>query len=253
MNRGRNFTFTLFFFGAFIFGSGCTTRWVAVESSGSYLSLKEIKGDSLAEALLKPYSDSVFKSMGLVLCHSAEALPKVKGSFETALGNLMSDIILNRAKKILPEVQASLLNLGGIRASLPKGPIVLGNVYSLMPFDNRIAIIKLGPKEKKEMFRYIGEHPGTPFAGFELRCEKQNWIGLIKGEPIPENDSILVATSDFLAQGGDKMNFFLSNPLILDSGILLRDGIISYMVEINQSGQQITSQPDNRILPCIEK
>lgn len=253
MGRGRNAIFALFVFWVLTIALACNPKWVAVQSDASYLSLNQIKGDSLAEALLKPYSDSVSKSMGRVLCHSAKALPKIKGSAETALGNLMSDIVLDRARKNQPEVQASLLNLGGLRASLPEGPITLGNVFSLMPFDNRIALVKLGPKEKKEMFRYIGEHPGTPFSGFELRCENQNWMGFLKGEPIPENDSFYVATSDFLAQGGDKMNFFLTNPLFFDPGVLLRDAIISYMVESQQAGKNIHSQLDNRIVPCTEK
>jgi hypothetical protein len=78
-------------------------------------------------------------------------------------------------------------------------------------------------------------------------------MGFLKGEPIPENDSFYVATSDFLAQGGDKMNFFLTIPLFFDPGVLLRDAIISYMVESQQAGKNIHSQLDNRIVPCTEK
>jgi 2',3'-cyclic-nucleotide 2'-phosphodiesterase (5'-nucleotidase family) len=253
MGWGRNAIFALIAFGVFTFGIGCKVHWAAVQAEGRYLSLKELNNDEACLTILKPFSDSVANSMGLVLCHSAVALPKVKGQHETALGNLMSDIILNRARLLNPKVQVSLLNLGGIRASLPHGPITLGDVYSLMPFDNRISILQLGPQEKKEMFRYIGEHPGTPFSGFELRCLENNWTGLIHGLPIPESDSLVVVTTDFLAQGGDKMNFFLNSTLLSDPGLLLRDGIIAYMVENQDSGKEINSQVDHRILPCLEK
>jgi hypothetical protein len=253
MNWGRSTFFALFVFGGIFFFVGCKPQWVAVQSEGNYLPIKEIQDDSLSLAFLKPYSDSVFKQMGQILCHSALALPKIKGSHETALGNFMSDVLLNQGRKIQPGVQASLLNLGGIRASLPQGPITLGNVYSLMPFENRVVLIQLGPKETKEMFRYIGEHPGTPFAGFELRCEEGTWKGWLNGTAFPESDSLLVATSDFLAQGGDKMNFFLPCPLKSDPGILLRDAIVGYMTDLNIMGQLLNSRLDGRIHACIEK
>jgi len=253
MGQGRNAFFALLVFWVVAYGVGCKPQWIAVQSDGAFLVVKDLKNDATCDEILKPFSDSVSKSMGLVLCQSSVALPKIKGVHETALGNLMSDILLNRAKLSNPQVQASLLNLGGIRASLPHGSITLGDVFSLMPFDNRIAIMHLGPSEKKEMFRYIGEHVGTPFSGFELRCEGNNWIGLFNGVPIPDSDSLLVATSDFLAQGGDKMNFFLTSTMLSDPGLLLRDGIIAYMNEHQHSGKAIYPKLDNRILPCNEK
>jgi len=180
---------------AFIFCGiqSCSSPLKLVQSEGSYITLTTSAEDSTVALLLNPYKDSVQKSMGKVLCRSEEALPKIKGEAETALGNLMSDIVLNEGQKMHKEVQLSVLNLGGIRASLPQGNIRLGDVYSLMPFDNRIVLIRLGKKEIHEMVQYIGNHLGTPFSGMALRCREGNWLGEIQGISAEASDSILVA------------------------------------------------------------
>ena len=237
---------------AFIFGGiqSCSSPLKLVQSEGSYITLTTSAEDSTVALLLNPYKDSVQKSMGKVLCRSEEALPKIKGEAETALGNLMSDIVLNEGQKMLKEVQLSVLNLGGIRASLPQGNIRLGDVYSLMPFDNRIVLIRLGKKEIHEMVQYIGNHLGTPFSGMALRCREGNWLGEIQGVSAEASDSILVATSDFLAQGGDKMNFFLKGRIVHDQGKLLRESIVDYLISIDSKGQRLSKALDYRIQPC---
>lgn len=237
---------------AFIFGGiqSCSSPLKLVQSEGSYITLTTSAEDSTVALLLNPYKDSVQKSMGKVLCSSEEALPKIKGEAETALGNLMSDIVLNEGQKMHKEVQLSVLNLGGIRASLPQGNIRLGDVYSLMPFDNRIVLIRLGKKEIHEMVQYIGNHLGTPFSGMALRCREGNWLGEIQGVSADASDSILVATSDFLAQGGDKMNFFLKGRIVHDRGKLLRESIVDYLISIDSKGQRLSKALDYRIQPC---
>ena len=41
--------------------------------------------------------------------------------------------------------------------SINKGPITIGNVYELMPFDNEIVIVKLKVSQVKQMLVYIRE------------------------------------------------------------------------------------------------
>lgn len=230
----------------------CQSPLKLVQSEGTYLPLKTWAEDTTIALLLNPFKDSVKKSMGKILCKSEVALPKIKGEPETALGNLMSDIVLYEGQKIHDEVQLSLLNLGGIRASLPQGNIRLGDVYSLMPFDNRIVLVRLGKNEVNAMVEYIGNHPGTPFSGMSLTCQDGNWHGRIQGSIVGATDSVWVATSDFLAQGGDKMNFFLKGRMLNDQGKLLRESIIDYLISIESKGQRLSKALDHRIQPCVK-
>ena len=55
-----------------------------------------------------------------------------------------------------------------------------------------------------------------------------------------------VATIDYLANGGDKCEFFVGNKQIL-TGILFRDAIIEYINECSEKGQSIQAKLQGRI------
>ena len=58
---------------------------------------------------------------------------------ESPLGNLFTDAVLQ-----MTDADIAIHNVwGGIRAEMPEGEVTYGDVYRMMPFDNRIAIIEL--------------------------------------------------------------------------------------------------------------
>ena len=61
------------------------------------------------------------------------------------------------------------------------------------------------------------------------------------------NNYVKVLTSDYLAGGGDKMNFFLDPIKTERVGIKLRDAIIKYCIQENAKGKQLTGKLDGRI------
>ena len=69
----------------------------------------------------------------------------------------------------------------------------------------------------------------------------------IGGSLIDTNLTYRIATSDYLANGGDKMKFF-SDPLSIENlGHKLRDAIIEYLIAEHKSGKTINAQLDGRI------
>src|SRR5699024_3928620 len=70
---------------------------------------------------------------------------------ETALGNLVTDAMLAKAKEKYPETVISFQNGGGIRAPIDKGPITTGEVISVLPFGNDPVIATLTGKEIKDI------------------------------------------------------------------------------------------------------
>jgi hypothetical protein len=45
--------------------------------------------------------------------------------------------------------------------------------------------------------------------------------------------NINIITSDYLAKGGDKMNFLKSDKMI-QTGILMRDALLNYVIEVKE-------------------
>ena len=80
-----------------------------------------------------------------------------------------------------------------------------------------------------------------------IKSDKTPGAITIGGQPFDENKNYKVVTSDYLALGGDKMNFFnapVKNEVV---GKKIRDGLIEYCLEQTQKGLQLKSQLDKRI------
>ena len=75
-------------------------------------------------------------------------------SNETILGNLITDGMYNKAQSFsttAPVIMA-VQNGGGIRAAIDAGPITVGEVITVLPFGNTLALVNLTGAEIKEMF-----------------------------------------------------------------------------------------------------
>jgi len=109
-----------------------------------------------------------------------------------------------------------------LRADIPKGPITVGDIYKVMPFDNRMVYLKLSLDRIPEMEAYLKEKGGEPIGGFRLVKGKLQFPDSLA----QSKKYFWVVTSDFLANGGDNM-FFFNNPLQrFDTNTLFRDLII---------------------------
>ncbi len=130
----------------------------------------------------------------------------VKGRPEAALGNLMTDAILATV-----DGDIAIHNVfGGIRASLPAGPLTYGSLYRMFPFDNRIAVIELSGLELRQVIAQQVHNAGrrAGFAGMQVfvACDNDQMrirmLGADGGE-IDDADRLRVIVNDFLLLGGD--------------------------------------------------
>lgn len=207
--------------------------------------------DSSAYKLVAPFKSEMEKIMNEVLVISDTAL--TKNLPEGSLGNFVSDAVLKKTNdnyKPTDNLPANicLLNNGGLRAQLPKGPVTRGNAFELMPFENSIVVLTLTGEKTKQLFQSLVEFNGAPFAGATIKAKGKKISELkINGELFDINKNYKVTTSDYLAGGGDKYDFF-KNPVKVDTlNYKLRDAIIDYMIETNQKGNTIKGKKDGRI------
>jgi hypothetical protein len=70
---------------------------------------------------------------------------------------------------------------------------------------------------------------------------------LITGQSIENGRDYKVLTSDYLARGGDHMNFFLEPVAYEKVGIKLRDAIIVYFEKMAIKNQTIDAKIEGRI------
>ena len=187
---------------------------------------EEYSSNKFIDSMIMPYKDSLSKEMDVIIA-------KAEVDFTVArpgsnLGNWVADaIFVNQIKNVrLNEPIFCLLNTGGIRASLNKGDITIGDMYKMMPFDNEIVWVKLPVSVLPEIENYLVKSGGEPISNAKLENGKLVINGWRKGVT-----EFWVITSDYLMNGGDKMNFFLQKNDTNLSGKLMRDALISIAKE----------------------
>ncbi|MFN8316800.1 MAG: 5'-nucleotidase [Chitinophagales bacterium] len=113
-----------------------------------------------------------------------------------------------------------MINLGGIRQpQLPAGNVTLGNIFELMPFDNMIVLLVLDGKTTKQFLDIMAASGGLPISGVRYTISNETATAIsFNGVPFDENKTYTLAISDYLANGGDKLDFLKnSNNNLLQS------------------------------------
>ena len=122
--------------------------------------------DSVIKSEVSPYKIKLDKEMNVVLAVSEQVM--MKSSPEGLLGNFSADAVLKMSReygKDSCKVDFCVLNNGGLRNPLPKGNITKYDIFSLMPFENEIALLTMNGGDVKELLDFIANKGGMPVAG----------------------------------------------------------------------------------------
>jgi 2',3'-cyclic-nucleotide 2'-phosphodiesterase (5'-nucleotidase family) len=188
-------------------------------------------------AYIKPYREHIDQELNAPISYAPETLDK-SGKWQTTIGNLLADITLQRGNTIFytrenKKIDLCILNNGGIRSIIPKGKITLKTAFEVMPFENTSIVVALKGEQILEMVNYfISEKKPHPISGitFTISINGPKNI-LIQGKPIENERVYYVITNDYLANGGDKMDFFKKGTATYDLNYKLRNILIDYFKE----------------------
>jgi 5'-nucleotidase len=120
------------------------------------------------------------------------------------LGRLVCDAIAKASG-----ADIAIQNLGGVRADLAAGALTFGEVFEVLPFDNRIAVLTLSGDELVRMLAHMyGRRGKMPYLrGLDVKTNASGLdVRLATGGELRAKDTYVVATNDFLAYGGEGLN-----------------------------------------------
>jgi len=208
------------------------------------------KIDQDFDALISPYRARLEEDINTVLSYSPETYSKSDGGLNTAIGNLMANIVFVEGNPIFnrrtnKNIDVVLLNHGSIRSIISKGNITTETAFKVMPFENNIVVVALKGQQIDSMMQYLSEAKRAhPVQGMQLTLDGNYKISkaLIKGKPIIKDKTYYVATSNYLYDGGDKMRFFKPN----DSVYYLDYKIRNAMIDFFKKEDTINPKIDNR-------
>ena len=202
--------------------------------------------DPAAAALIVPYHDKVTAQMTETLGTAPAALLKNPG--ESPLANFVADLQRDRAARELSQpVALGVMTNGGLRASLPAGPLTLGNVFELMPFENELVVLEAPGAVVGQLFDYAA-HSKMAVSGatYTVTFDGLPKDILINSQPFDINQTYRIAISDYLASGGDNMAFFKPLPP-RHTNVLVRTAIADHIRELTKAGKPVVAAVEGRV------
>lgn len=232
------------------------------------LTLDGLQKEVITEAVTNAIIKRVENEYGVVFAESKVDLNGAKApgnrTEETNLGDLITDALLWSVSKegslnVPADHVVAITNGGGIRAAINAGPVTKADINTVLPFGNTVAVVYVTGAELLEALEAstyctpdaIGGYPQTKGIKFTLDTSKpfakgaaypastyykpsairRVTIESINGQPFNENDTYAVVTNNFCAAGGDTYSVFQNASSQFDTGIVLDEAVIDYVVK----------------------
>jgi len=162
---------------------------------------------------------------------------------ECTMGNLIADAMLARVAS--QGVSIAVANSGGIRASIDEGEVTMGEVLSVLPFQNTLSTFEAkgqviidalenGVSQVEEVKGRFPQVAGLTFKWDPTVAPNEGRIVevLVGGEPIDPEKVYGVVTNNFVRNGGDGFSMFATEAMnAYDFGPDLADVLADYMAE----------------------
>jgi 2',3'-cyclic-nucleotide 2'-phosphodiesterase (5'-nucleotidase family) len=166
-----------------------------VDLMGPYLRAADAKGQEVVAMLQEPLAASP--------------------AGDRRLGSLIAD-----AARLSANATIGLYNPGGVRADLPRGQVSYADLHRVLPFDN--AVVRLTMKGK-QLRQLVSETRSYYYANLSVDS-----FTLGDGTVIRPEGAYTLATSDFLADGGDGLRMLPTLPRDV-TGVSMLDAVIMHL------------------------
>lgn len=253
-------------------------KGVVREYAGKLIKTADKAENAEAAKLLETYSSKIREIESTEIGATATDVfenPRLSGDLtkpsvrknETALGNLITDGMLVKAKRYNSNVIMALQNGGGIRSAIDAGPITVGEVIKVLPFGNTLATMELTGAEIKQAFEtsfkaYPAENGGfLHVAGAKVVFDSEKPAGSrvvsvayqnAEGSFTKLKDSELytIATNAFTAKGGDGYEVFAkayAEGRVTDLGLSDWENFRDHLVSLGT----VTPKVEGRIVDAV--
>ncbi|MCL3881013.1 bifunctional metallophosphatase/5'-nucleotidase [Marivita sp. GX14005] len=160
---------------------------------------------------------------------------------ECPMGNLVADASLERVKD--QGIDIAIVNSGGLRASIDSGEVTMGEVLTVLPFNNTLSTFQItgetlvealenGVSQIEEVAGRFPQVAGMSFT-VDPNAEPGSRVSevMVGGEPV-EMDKIYGAVSNnYVRNGGDGYKMFVEAQNAYDFGPDLADVTAEYLAE----------------------
>lgn len=197
-----------------------------------YNRVKEIEADETVLEIVKKYKTDLQPLLDEEVAKLDKDLSHDRNDGLTPLG-----IVVSEAMRKITGADIAITNGGGIRAPLSAGMLTMGDLYTILPFDNTLYTMTL---KGTDVIKAI-EHGIMPanmgwgqFSGVKVWYDETAKAGsrvtsvrLADGSKLDPNKEYKVVVNDFMATGGDGYDFTNAKNM-KDTNLVMRDEIVTY-------------------------
>ena len=169
-----------------------------------------------------------------------------------ALQNWVSDATMEIIKELsgINNIDCAIMNKGGIRTDMPDGTVTEGLLGSMFPFDNRFVVLEMPGTELIESVKLMCGRGGDAVSkelNATYNSKGEMTKATVKGKKIDPKKTYIVATIDYLANGGDYMTpMTRCNRLFVDTQ-KYGNHILEYVKKLQAKGKKIDAKDEVRI------
>jgi 5'-nucleotidase / UDP-sugar diphosphatase len=157
---------------------------------------------------------------------------------EANFGNLLADYMRTSLN-----TDIALINAGQIRRSLEPGPVTLGDVLSVLPFDSAIVSLHVtGAMLRQVLEQSVSQWPNHAGRFFQVSGLRVTYNGeapvgsrvkkvMVGTEPLDVSKTYTVATDAFIADGGDGYDVLTDATHRIDHQIPVRDLLLKALAD----------------------
>lgn len=221
-------------------------------SEASRIALDSLRSSSSnLSKTIAPYRDSLEKITNRVIGHSAMTM--YTGQPESYLTNFVSDLLLNDASLYIPDtfdkqIDFAIMNVYGLRAPIAEGSVTVGDIFRVMPFENKLSLVGLKGSTMQTLLNGFAETGGEGVAGIRFGIKDSAAVNvLINNTEIDTGTVYYGILSDYLAGGGGGMDVMSDHVFREDLPFLLRDVIIWHIEGLRKENKQVSAKLNQRI------
>ncbi|REL25011.1 hypothetical protein DYD21_15960 [Rhodohalobacter sp. SW132] len=225
---------------------GCSGTQHSIENDSESpvdLEREANRDDPRIASILEQYRTEYDDKMGVRVAEVA--YPLEFGSPESALGNMAADAIRFRAAREARRfIHLSVIGESSFRLNFNEGTLTLGEVLEFMPYENHLVLLKLTGEMVHELSQQIAARGGAPVSGMRFRLvDGRAQQVLVNSEILDRTGEYWLATSNWVANGGDDFTAIL-NPLErIDYELSIRDLYVDYF----RNQRTLSPEIDGRI------
>ncbi|HJW27705.1 MAG TPA: 5'-nucleotidase C-terminal domain-containing protein, partial [Saprospiraceae bacterium] len=204
--------------------------------------------DQVIHDMITPYKVQLDAHMNDVIATLDTELSKAQP--ESTMGDWITDAMMAGIAREGLKADFATHNYGGMRVPvITTGPLTIGEIYELSPFDNTLMIVDVPGNIVDSLFQYIAARNGWPVSNNVRMVIKGGKVAscLINDKPVDSATLYKVAVPDYVANGGDDARFMIGLSR-LQTGYLVRDMLIQYAMETTRQGQHIHQELQGRII-----